>query len=576
MLKSNVRLFSLLSSVLIAGSFLGGCKTSTSPENSGTTSQNTIVFGQITDESGAPIAGSAVTSSSVSGITDAHGYFMLNNVSVVSGRCLVKASKNGYLSSFRSAATSGGFAQAQLTLLTDATYKKDAGSNSTTILPEGGSIQLTANSVIQNGHSYTGEVDIHARYSSPTLPGFYGSFPGDMSAVESDGSSAYLYSYGILNVTLTTPAGAALQLASGTTATLTFPIAASQLASAPTSIPLWYFSDSAGLWIEEGTAQKTGSNYVGQVSHFSIHNIDKTVHPAFIFGRVLCDTIPVAGVPVQVGQSIVMTDYRGVYKSFTPAGVDVPVTVAPNARGLKSDTVVVHNPINNQDYGADLHLAGCASIMGTLVGCDGKPTNGVITATWATNGFSSIPASGAFTFNVPSGVPITLKTSSGQTSVVPALSLFGSKNIGLLSDCVDTGGARPGITITCLVDGVAQTNDPSITTFGIGNYLSLKDTLIFDIFFQDHSELDIIWSEAAKGTYPTLPVSATAQSAMYYVPKKGAVFECDGKPGHTGTLTIDSYSQSDIVGSFDFNAADINNVSAHVYHITGKFYIKRP
>ncbi|MFI5263055.1 MAG: hypothetical protein ACHQM6_00910, partial [Candidatus Kapaibacterium sp.] len=262
-------------------------------------------------------------------------------------------------------------------------------------------------------------------------------------------------------------------------------------------------------------------------------------------------------------------------KSFTQSDVDAAVTVAPNGRGLKSDTVVVHKPVNNQDYGADLHLENCSSITGTMVGCNGQQSSGVITAMWPPNGFSAIPASGPFSLNVPAGVAVTLKTPSGATSVVPALSAFGSTNIGTLSDCNDTSGTGSGITITCLVDGAAQTNDPKITTFGFGKYLSLKDTIILDIFFQDHSELDIFWSQPAMGTYPTT-LDANAQSDMYYVPIKGGTFfQCNGKPGMTGTLTIQSYTQTDVSGSFDFNAGDPSNVSSHIYHITGQFHVKR-
>jgi hypothetical protein len=35
---------------------------------------------------------------------------------------------------------------------------------------------------------------------------------------------------------------------------------------------LWSFDEAKGLWKEEGQAIKTGSNYVGDVSHFSFWN----------------------------------------------------------------------------------------------------------------------------------------------------------------------------------------------------------------------------------------------------------------------------------------------------------------
>ena len=95
MLTSNVRPLLLLAIIIIVTGIFGGCKTSTSPDSGGTTTQSTVAFGQVTDETGTPIAGATVISSTVSGITDANGYFKLDNVSVPSARCVVKASKNG-------------------------------------------------------------------------------------------------------------------------------------------------------------------------------------------------------------------------------------------------------------------------------------------------------------------------------------------------------------------------------------------------------------------------------------------------------------------------------------------------
>ena len=51
-------------------------------------------------------------------------------------------------------------------------------------------------------------------------------------------------------------------------------IPASLQASAPASIPLWYFNDTTGKWIQQGSADRQGNSYVGQVPHFSWWNCD--------------------------------------------------------------------------------------------------------------------------------------------------------------------------------------------------------------------------------------------------------------------------------------------------------------
>jgi len=65
-----------------------------------------------------------------------------------------------------------------------------------------------------------------------------------------------------------------LQLATGKNATVTFPIATATQSTAPATIPLWFFDETKGMWIEQGSATKTGNTYVGTVSHFTWWNCD--------------------------------------------------------------------------------------------------------------------------------------------------------------------------------------------------------------------------------------------------------------------------------------------------------------
>jgi len=64
------------------------------------------------------------------------------------------------------------------------------------------------------------------------------------------------------------------KIASDKKATITMPLSGLLSAAPPTSIPLWYFNESNGLWKQDGTATKTGNTYVGEVSHFSWWNCD--------------------------------------------------------------------------------------------------------------------------------------------------------------------------------------------------------------------------------------------------------------------------------------------------------------
>jgi Leucine-rich repeat (LRR) protein len=72
------------------------------------------------------------------------------------------------------------------------------------------------------------------------------------------------------NVELRDDAGNRLEIANGKTVKMELPAPA----NAPATIPLWHFNEKYGIWIQQGNATKTGSNYVAEVNHFSIWNVD--------------------------------------------------------------------------------------------------------------------------------------------------------------------------------------------------------------------------------------------------------------------------------------------------------------
>ena len=126
------------------------------------------------------------------------------------------------------------------------------------------------------------------------------SFPGDMSAVTTDGSEAFIESFGAVEVRLFDAAtGEPLQLAEGATATLEFS-AAPSIANAVldsdeelTSIPAWYFDENLGVWVEEGEARLSIAPFsrrlifTMEVSHFTWWNADRVAERACLTGRMV-------------------------------------------------------------------------------------------------------------------------------------------------------------------------------------------------------------------------------------------------------------------------------------------------
>jgi hypothetical protein len=129
-------------------------------------------------------------------------------------------------------------------------------------------------------------------------------------------------------VSLTDNAGNALQLKDGASSQLTFPIPAGMESNPPATIPLWYFDEERGLWIEEGTATLQGNVYVGTVEHFSWHNLDVPGERVTIKGKVTdCEDKPVSYVKITVDQTAAVTNSKGEYSVYVPAATPVTVTV---------------------------------------------------------------------------------------------------------------------------------------------------------------------------------------------------------------------------------------------------------
>ena len=257
----------------------------TIPDNSNpdlVTKVTTIISGFVTNENDEAMSGAIVRVGSAFLNTDQFGYFEIKNVEVNETAATFNVSKNGYFKltkTFMAKEGKSAFFRIKLTPKTsigtiDATTGGDAS------LSNGTTISLPADGVknASTGTSYTGAITVSAHYIDPTAADIAGIMPGDLRGLRTNGDLNVLDSYGMLEVELTGASGELLQIADGKKATLTMAIPSSLTATAPATIPLWYFDETTGLWKEEGLANKVGNQYVGEVAHFSTWNCDNP-HP---------------------------------------------------------------------------------------------------------------------------------------------------------------------------------------------------------------------------------------------------------------------------------------------------------
>lgn len=243
--------------------------------NNGEAPVTATLQGNVVDENGQPATGATVKVGSKTAITNARGYFRITGADLDRNAGHVTVEKPGYFKGHRSFKATVGVNQVFIKLVPKALAGTiNAGSGGEVSLSNGARVGLPANAVTAGQAPYSGTINVYAAYIDPTSQDISATVPGSFMADDKDGKRVTLASYGMMAVELETAAGAPLQIAAGKTATLTTPIPAANLSSAPSTISLWYVDESKGIWKEEGSATRNGNNYIGEVKHFSFWNCD--------------------------------------------------------------------------------------------------------------------------------------------------------------------------------------------------------------------------------------------------------------------------------------------------------------
>ena len=149
-----------------------------------------------------------------------------------------------------------------------------SGTSETISLPNGASVSLNGNYIKEDGTEYSGSVSVIMHHLDPADENMQNQMPGMLYAANSENEERMLQTFGMLAVELRGTNGEDLNLATGSTAEIKVPLDASLIANAPSTIPLWYFDEVNGYWIEDGEATLIGNAYIGTVSHFSFWNCD--------------------------------------------------------------------------------------------------------------------------------------------------------------------------------------------------------------------------------------------------------------------------------------------------------------
>jgi len=295
----------------------------------------------------------------------------------------VKVEKQGYFLGSRSFYPSPGTNLVDIKLL----KKTKAGSFKAT---DGGvvnfetvSVDMGSGFVTESGTAYSGNVNVSGTYIDPTADDINQIMPGSLRSASVDGESL-LASFGMMAIELTDDNGNPLQLSEGNTAELSASIPEELSSNAPATIPMWYFNEEKGYWVEEGEAQKIGNKYVGSVKHFSFWNYDIKIDAREANGTILHENgTPVQNVRIemsttQAGSRGGNTCTQGKYRGLMPINVDITMTISGGPKGLTPFKVNLIVPASGkiQDIVIpDDMFPEPIEVTGKIVDCNNKPTD---------------------------------------------------------------------------------------------------------------------------------------------------------------------------------------------------------
>jgi hypothetical protein len=235
------------------------------------------VSGIVVDENDQPVSGVTVTSGANTTTTDRYGSFRFRNISLSKANGTVKVVRNGYFTAYRSFySVAGRINNVRIKLLPKTnTGNFNAATGGTVSMAGGVKLVMPATAVTDaGGAAYSGQVNVAMTWIDPGSTDLPYVVMGDLRGITTGGEERGLSTYGMIGVEMTNGSGQPLKIATGKTAELTFPIPASLQGNAPATIDLWHFDEATARWKQEGTATKTGNNYVANVSHFSFWNCD--------------------------------------------------------------------------------------------------------------------------------------------------------------------------------------------------------------------------------------------------------------------------------------------------------------
>ena len=195
-------------------------------------------------------------------------------------------------------------------------------------------VSLPANALgRKDGAAYGGQAVVSVAVLDPSQDPTV--MPGDFLRWEADSQTAMpIESYGAVSVGLAAKDGGRLQLRGASAARVSIPLAGGRSPQqSPPTMPLYFWSEEHGYWIEEGEARleeiaQGAWAYVGTVGHFTTWNADSVYESVSLSGCVN----DAAGNPVDYAELTARgTDYVGTSAAAANAEGRFEIDVRPDS-----------------------------------------------------------------------------------------------------------------------------------------------------------------------------------------------------------------------------------------------------
>ncbi len=481
------------------------------------------VSGFVVNEFDIAVEGAMITYEGYTTTSDENGAFLFQNIEMNENGSYIVADKDGFFPGSTMCSPQPNVkANVRIKLIQKcANGQVTSGQGGTVPFNGDARIILPENYIDANGNPYNGTVTVSAHWIDPFHHDLGDVMPGELIGVNEEGEVQALISYGMMAVELVGDDGAELQLAEGETATLKFPVPADALGSAPPTIPLWYFDEVEGIWVEEGSAVLENGYYVGEVSHFSFWNCDYPGDLITINGQVVDENnIPMPNVEVFVtidnmGCGYEYTDDHGYFGGYVPAGFVLHLQVKIPGCGV----------VYEADYGpydVDTNLGqiviptyniSTLTVTGTVVDYSGNPMgNALVSITTQAGNYSLVSeGDGSFTTALnycdDAGINLSVQVH------IPECNIFTNAEYGPLTTDTDLGQIDisisgvssaniSGVVMSC--DGNPISDATVNITTSQGNYATVSGPngiLDYNISFCDNSEVSVFAYDAASNMY---------------------------------------------------------------------------